>query len=105
MSREYEIRTVQALTGERSLTLVLPKQYAIGLGLKKGDFVKVRLQNDSIVIMKAGWMHLEKKNYDIQFTLLNHNIGQAYFSPIFNDTSVTVTGYPSIYVKSVRRLC
>jgi antitoxin component of MazEF toxin-antitoxin module len=54
MPREYEIRTIQAFTGERSLTLVLPKQYAIGLGLSKGDFVKVRLQNDSIIIMKAG---------------------------------------------------
>ena len=54
MPREYEIRTIQALTEERSLTLVLPKQYAIGLGLRKGDFVKVRLQDDSIIIMKAG---------------------------------------------------
>ena len=49
-------------------------------------------------------MHLEKMNYDTQFTLLNHSIGQAYFLPIFNDTSVTVTGYPSIYIESVRGL-
>ncbi|HET7283661.1 MAG TPA: AbrB/MazE/SpoVT family DNA-binding domain-containing protein [Nitrososphaeraceae archaeon] len=53
MSREYEIRTVQALTGDRSLTLVLPKQYAIDLGLRKGDFVKVRLEGYRIVIEKA----------------------------------------------------
>jgi hypothetical protein len=37
MSRQYEIRTIQALTGERSLTLVLPKQYAISLGIGKGN--------------------------------------------------------------------
>lgn len=53
MSREYEIRTIQALTGERSLTLVLPKQYAIGLGLRKGDFVKVSREQGKIVIEKA----------------------------------------------------
>lgn len=52
MSREYEIRTIQALTGERSLTLVLPKQYAIGLGLRKGDYVKVRQEENAIIIEK-----------------------------------------------------
>lgn len=65
MSREYEIRTIQALTGERSLTLVLPKQYATNLNLKKGDFVKVRLQNDSIVIMKAGWYYGNQRIQEI----------------------------------------
>jgi bifunctional DNA-binding transcriptional regulator/antitoxin component of YhaV-PrlF toxin-antitoxin module len=53
MSREYEIRTIQALTGERSLTLVLPKQYAIDLGLKKGEFVKVRQDKNRIIIEKV----------------------------------------------------
>lgn len=53
MSRDYEIRTIQALTGDRSLTLVLPKHYAIGIGLRKGDFVKVRLDGLRIIIEKA----------------------------------------------------
>jgi hypothetical protein len=49
-------------------------------------------------------MHLEKKDDNTQFTLPNHSIGQAYFLPIFNDTSVIVTGYPSVYVESGRGL-
>jgi antitoxin component of MazEF toxin-antitoxin module len=53
MSRDYEIRTIQALTGERSMTLVLPKQYATDLGLRKGDFVKVHLELDRIIIEKV----------------------------------------------------
>ena len=35
-----EIRKLQALVGERSLTLVFPKQFAIELGVGKGDFLK-----------------------------------------------------------------
>jgi len=33
-----EIRKVQALQGERSLTLVFPKEFATELGVRKGDF-------------------------------------------------------------------
>lgn len=52
MTREYEIRTIQALTGERSLTLVLPKQYAIDLGLRKGEFVRVSQDDGKIIVEK-----------------------------------------------------
>jgi hypothetical protein len=52
--QSFEYRKIQTILGDVSFSLVLPKQYAIDLGLRKGDFVKVRLQNDSIVIMKAG---------------------------------------------------
>lgn len=49
----FEYRKIQTVLGDVSFSLVLPKQYATDLGLRKGDFVKVSLQNDSIVIMKA----------------------------------------------------
>lgn len=32
-----EVRKVQALQGERSLTVVLPKEFATELGIAKGD--------------------------------------------------------------------
>ena len=48
-----EYRKVQGLVGEQSFSVVLPKQYAIDLGIGKGDFVKVRLENRSIIIEKA----------------------------------------------------
>ena len=36
-----EIRKVQALTGERSFILVFPKQFAVELGVVRGDFSEV----------------------------------------------------------------
>jgi hypothetical protein len=39
---DIEYRKVQGLVGEQSFSVVLPKSYAIHLGIGKGDFVKVR---------------------------------------------------------------
>jgi len=47
-----EIRRLQALTGERSLTLVFPKQFAIKLGIAKGDFLKCRLEGNRLIVEK-----------------------------------------------------
>jgi hypothetical protein len=51
--REIEIRRAQALTGDRSLTVVLPKQFAIQLGISKGDFLKCRVENHRLILEKA----------------------------------------------------
>lgn len=48
-----EFRKVQGLIGETSFSVVLPKQYATKLGIGKGDFVRVRQEDDKIVIQKA----------------------------------------------------
>jgi hypothetical protein len=48
-----EIRKVQALTGERSLTLVLPKTYAIELGIEKGHFLKCHIEDNKLILEKA----------------------------------------------------
>jgi bifunctional DNA-binding transcriptional regulator/antitoxin component of YhaV-PrlF toxin-antitoxin module len=48
-----EIRKVQALTGERSLTLVLPKAYATELGIEKGDFLKCHINDNKLILEKA----------------------------------------------------
>ena len=47
-----EIRRIQALTGERSLTLVFPKHFAIKLGIVKGDFLKCRLEGNRLIVEK-----------------------------------------------------
>jgi antitoxin component of MazEF toxin-antitoxin module len=52
-SRNLEFRKVQGLVGEQSFSVVLPKQYAVNLGIAKGDFVKVHLEENRIVIEKA----------------------------------------------------
>jgi bifunctional DNA-binding transcriptional regulator/antitoxin component of YhaV-PrlF toxin-antitoxin module len=48
-----EIRRIQALRGERSLTLVFPKEFAISLGIGKGDFVKCRTDGNRLVVEKV----------------------------------------------------
>jgi bifunctional DNA-binding transcriptional regulator/antitoxin component of YhaV-PrlF toxin-antitoxin module len=44
---------IQALVGEQSFSFILPKQYANNLGIRKGDFVKVRQEENKIIIEKA----------------------------------------------------
>jgi hypothetical protein len=51
--REYQYRKIQPILGGISFCIVLPKQYAIGIGLTKGDYVKVRQEKDCIIIQKA----------------------------------------------------
>jgi bifunctional DNA-binding transcriptional regulator/antitoxin component of YhaV-PrlF toxin-antitoxin module len=48
-----EIRRVQALTGERSFTVVLPKTYAIELGIEKGHFLKCYVEDNKLILEKA----------------------------------------------------
>ena len=36
-----EYRKIQGLVGDQSFCVVLPKKYALDLGISKGDFVKV----------------------------------------------------------------
>jgi hypothetical protein len=47
------IRKVQAYSGERSLTVVLPKLFAEQLRIGRGDYLKVRLEDRRLVLEKA----------------------------------------------------
>lgn len=49
---DIEIRKVQALTGERSLLLVLAKQFAKELGINKGDFLKCHIHAGKLILEK-----------------------------------------------------
>jgi phosphate uptake regulator len=48
-----EIRKVQGLIGESSFSIILPKIYAINLGIGKGDYVRVNQEGNKIIIEKA----------------------------------------------------
>ncbi|HEY7569881.1 MAG TPA: AbrB/MazE/SpoVT family DNA-binding domain-containing protein [Nitrososphaeraceae archaeon] len=48
-----EVRKVQALTGERSLTLVLPKVFATELGITKGTILKCKIDEGHLIVEKA----------------------------------------------------
>ena len=47
------IRKVQTYHGERSMTLVLPKEFAMALQIEKGDFMKVSLDGTRLILEKA----------------------------------------------------
>ena len=49
----HEFRKVQGLVGNQSFSVVLPKRYAVNLGIAKGDFVKILEEPGRIVIEKA----------------------------------------------------
>jgi hypothetical protein len=53
LNGETHYRRIQGLVGEKSFSLVLPKTYAINLGIGKGDFVKVTQESNKIIIEKA----------------------------------------------------
>lgn len=50
--KKIEIRKLQALTGEHSLTLVFPKQFALELGVAKGDFLKCYIDDGRLIVEK-----------------------------------------------------
>jgi hypothetical protein len=52
-SKTVEFRKVQGLVGEQSFSVVLPKIYAVKLGIQKGNFVKVFHNDKRIIIEKA----------------------------------------------------
>lgn len=51
--KKMEYRKIQTMMGDMSFILVLPKEYALHLGLRKGEFVKVYEEQNKIFIEKA----------------------------------------------------
>jgi len=52
LDKRIELRRVQALRGERSFTIVLPKEFAVQLGIGKGDFLKCLVDGKRLVVEK-----------------------------------------------------
>jgi hypothetical protein len=48
-----EYREVQGIVGEQSFSVVLPKKYAVDLGIGKGDFVRVHQKEGKLIIEKV----------------------------------------------------
>jgi antitoxin component of MazEF toxin-antitoxin module len=54
MSEKPEVRKVQAYSGDRSLTIVLPKMFSEKLKIRKGDYLTVQIENgNKLVLEKA----------------------------------------------------
>lgn len=58
-NKPIEIRRVQALTGDRSFTLVHPRDYAIQLGIEKGDLIRVSIKEKQLILEKAEFKEQE----------------------------------------------
>jgi antitoxin component of MazEF toxin-antitoxin module len=50
MSNNTEIRKVQA---NHSLSLVIPRSHATSIGIEKGNFIKISLDNNRIILEKV----------------------------------------------------
>jgi len=48
-----EFRKVQGIEQESSFSIVIPKSFAIDLGIGKGDFVKMYTEESKIIVEKA----------------------------------------------------
>jgi hypothetical protein len=59
-TEKIELRRVQALQGERSFTLVFPKEFTIELGVGKGDFLKCQVDGKRLVVEKAAVIWVNK---------------------------------------------
>ena len=52
-TNQVEFRKVQAIHGNSTLVLVLPKDFAIALNIAKGDYVKCKVRDNQLIIEKA----------------------------------------------------
>jgi AbrB family looped-hinge helix DNA binding protein len=48
-----QYKKIQGILGDQSFSAVLPKHYAERLGISKGDYVKVILESDRLVLERA----------------------------------------------------
>jgi hypothetical protein len=52
INERIEVRRVQSLQGEKSFTIVLPKEFAVHLGIGKGDFLKCLVDSNRLIVEK-----------------------------------------------------
>lgn len=52
-SNQIEFRKIQAIHGNSTLVLVLPKDFALELKITKGDYVKCKVRDSQLIIEKA----------------------------------------------------
>jgi hypothetical protein len=53
MTNSLEKIRIRSITGEQSLTLLLPKQFAVELGIGKGDFLKCYVDANRLIVEKV----------------------------------------------------
>ena len=56
MISNMQYQRIQGIWGDQSFSVVLPKHYAVSLGISKGEYVKVAIEGNRIVIERDGLM-------------------------------------------------
>jgi bifunctional DNA-binding transcriptional regulator/antitoxin component of YhaV-PrlF toxin-antitoxin module len=74
---KVEIRRIQALTGARSLTLVFPKQFAVELGIEKGDYLKCHVDGNRLIVQKLDTED-NKDNSSGKNDMQSNNVRQTF---------------------------
>ena len=52
-TNQIEFRKIQAIHGNSTLILVLPKDFALALKIAKGDYVKCKVRDNELIVEKA----------------------------------------------------
>ena len=52
-TNQIEYRKIQAIHGNSTLILVLPKDFAVALKIAKGDYVKCKVRDNRLIVEKA----------------------------------------------------
>ena len=52
-TNQVEFRKIQAIHGNSTLILVLPKDFALELKIGKGDYVKCKVRDSQLIVEKA----------------------------------------------------
>jgi hypothetical protein len=53
MKNQIEFRKIQAIHGNSTLILVLPKDFALALKIAKGDYVKCKVKDSQLIVEKV----------------------------------------------------
>jgi bifunctional DNA-binding transcriptional regulator/antitoxin component of YhaV-PrlF toxin-antitoxin module len=65
MNAQTNENMFQAIVGESSFSIILPRGHAVNLGIAKGDFVKVRQEESRIVIEKSN-VSMDRRSLNCQ---------------------------------------
>jgi len=52
-TNQIQFRKIQAIHGNSTLILVLPKDFALALKIAKGDYVKCKVRDSQLIVEKA----------------------------------------------------
>ncbi len=78
-------------------TLPLPKQFAVQLGIGKGDFLDCQIDGNRLIVKKA-----DDCTDDVSVRSIHRLIVEKYHSPVTNQTSVMAEDKNRFEIRSMK---